>query len=774
MIGADKEWNKKRGFLLAFFSAVFISLDFARYVLTLESSECEGIMIWIKDSNLHFYLVMILIFLGVFFSVRIIFLALEFTAEGNGMFHISEAKQHVIVALPSVLILGSLLYWLCVKLDGEFPYDAHGMWPLYSVPKVLAAIFLAAGMLWVVYIAAGKRDLPNACLYIVYALCLILYFSSIYCVNVFKGDIHHKVAVFESIYNVCDFIPYTELTSGIYGHYGLFFLPPMRMAHGSLYMLAFVIALFGCVTEAATIYVCHKLLQKNVLRAAAACSSIFFVAVSALIPYWQVFPIRVVFPMVMCAYACFLAVHKKLVWCTRWMWLGYLLSSAAILWNTESGIFCVIAFCVYILMEQLQRHQWYEKYMMKMYVVLLLLSIFSLALAIGIVNAYNFFCGGGWILQEFFFPLFCKSYMDGVLRYDPPWGNHAWIYTFVLFMAVMAWALFHTRIFQDKLKKAVYKAPAAAVIAMCGLMLFSYYLNRAAYGNLCICFHFAICANALVIGETWPALRYHSRVISLEILARRAVAIVSIVIVVFLAVQMPFGIGQIEERREIGIYGTKDIEKELSDIAENIPENTYGVGCGISVLYHMLGWNNYAHVRDSSGFYINKNDAADVVLNEILGQDRFLLNDWQLNLTPKLFLLDPYYKLVEAFHVEGFDYCYYERCEEKVTDWLPRLIAASGENEKTADGRICISPDEYIAGTNIFMNKGEYMLSVTTDGRADLEICYGGKVRMRRKLAEGENNILYTIPVDVDSSEFKIVNTCGQEIRLSHLDMQAM
>ena len=66
MIGADKEWNKKRGFLLAFFSAVFISLDFARYVLTLESSECEGIMIWIKDSNLHFYLVMILIFWGVF------------------------------------------------------------------------------------------------------------------------------------------------------------------------------------------------------------------------------------------------------------------------------------------------------------------------------------------------------------------------------------------------------------------------------------------------------------------------------------------------------------------------------------------------------------------------------------------------------------------------------------------------------------------------------------------------------------------------------------
>lgn len=124
--------------------------------------------------------------------------------------------------------------------------------------------------------------------------------------------------------------------------------------------------------------------------------------------------------------------------------------------------------------------------------------------------------------------------------------------------------------------------------------------------------------------------------------------------------------------------------------------------------------------------------------------------------------------------MEGFDYCYYERCEEKVTDWLPRLIAASGENEKTADGRICISPDEYIAGTNIFMNKGEYMLSVTTDGRADLEICYGGKVRMRRKLAEGENNILYTIPVDVDSSEFKIVNTSGQEIRLSHLDMQAM
>lgn len=770
----EKEWNKKRIFLLAFFSAVLISLDFARYVLTIDSGRCEGIMIWMKDSNLHFYFVMLLVFFSVFLGVRAVFLLVEFTVGGNGTFPASSVKQHILVVFPAVLVLGMLIYWLCVKLDGEFPYDASQMWPLYSIPRGLAVLVLVFGMLWAVYIAAGKKDLPDVCLYIVYALCLILYFDSINCVNVFKGDIHHKAAVFESIYNVCDLVPYTELTSGIYGHYGLFFLLPMRMAGGSLHMLAAVMAFFGCVTEAATLYVCHKLLQKNVLRAAAACSSIFFVAVSALIPYWQIFPIREVFPMAVCAYACFLASHKKSVFGTKWMWIGYLLSGTAILWNTESGIFCVLAFGAYIFIEQLQSHQWYEKCMLRLYIVLALLSTASVVLAVGAVNVYNFFCGGEWILRDFFFPLFRKSYMDGVLRYDPPWGNHAWVYTFVLFTAVLAWAFFHTRLFQDRQGRTAFKAPAAAVIAVCGLMLFSYYLNRAAYGNLCICFHAAICANALVIGETWPALRHRGRMVSLDVLARRAVAIVSIVIVVFLGIQMPFGVRRVAERRERGIYELKDIEKGISEIAAGIPENTYGVGCGISVLYHMLGWDHYAHIRDSSDFYVNGNDAADFVLDEIIKQDRFLLNDWQLNLTAKLFLLEPYYKVVDSFSVEGFAYCYYERCEEKVTDWLPRLVSASEENEKTADGMICISPDEYITGTNIFMQKGQYMICITTDGEADLEISYGGKERVHQKLSEGENEVLFSVPMDVDGSEFKIKNAGSGEICLTHLDLQVV
>lgn len=770
----DKEWNSKRVFLIAFFSAVLISLDFTRYVLTLSEEECKGIMLWIKGSNLKLYLAVLAVFFIIFFGVRVVFLLLEFTAGGNGRFRASPNIQHIFVALPVILVLGGLVQWLCVNLAKEFPYGAHAMLPVYLVPKSLTVLFLILGAACVVYIAAGKKDLPSVCLWMIYALCLVFYFDAMNSINVYKADFYHKIAVFESIYNVCDFVPYTRTTSGIYGHYGLFFLLPMRMAHGSLYMLGALMGLCGCITEAAVLYVCHTFLQNNILRAVAACSSVFFAGVCVTAIYWQVWPLRVLFPMVMCAYVCFLVKHKQNTWCSKWMWLGYLLAGTAIIWNTESGVFCVIAVSVYILMEQLQIYQWYEKCMVKMYIKLIFSSIGSVVFAVTVVNIYNFLCGGKLILIDFFVPLFSESYMNDALRYDPVWGNYAWVYTFVLFLAVLAWAVFHTRLFQDKAEK-ICRVPAAAAIAVLGLLLFSYYLNRAAYGNLSICFPTAICANALIIRETWPALRCHDCAASLEVLAKRAVAIVTIVILVFLGIQMPYGAVRMSERRKIGSKDITGIEKGISDIANSVPENTYGAGGGISILYHMLGWDNYAHVRDISDFYLYEDDdAAEYVIEKLLEQDRFLLNDWRINLTARLFLLEPYYQIVDSFEIEGSTYCYYERCEEKVTDWLPRLVTVSEENRKSTDSQICISPEQFITGSNIFRKKGRYVLSVTVDGEAEVEISFEGKPRLHQKLSKGENHISFWPVIDLDQSEFKITNTSKNEIMITHLDLQAM
>lgn len=773
---ADQEWNLKRVFLTAFFSALFISLNFAGYVLTISKDSCSGVLLWIKDSNLHLYFVMLCLFFLVFFGVRISFLFLQFTLGGDGTYIIPIWQQRFLVAVPVIAVLGMLAHWLCVNHGGEFPFTGYQSLLILSIPRPAAVVILAAGAVLALLMTVWKKDMPDLCLYVIYAVCLVLYFDALNYVNIFNGDVWHSIATTETIYNVCDLTPYSKVTTGIYGHYGLFFLLPMRIAHGSPYMLAAMMGLSGCVAEAAVLYICHILLPKNILRAGAAFSSIFFVTVYMASQYWQSFPIRIMFPMLMCAYACFLAKRSKTVWRTRRMWLGYLLAGLAVLWNTETGIFCLAAFDAYLLIEQLQKQQWYQKCMWGIYAGLMLLSAGSIFFALGIVNFYNLCCGGKLIFRAFFFPLFSDSYMEDVLRYDPPWGNYAWIYTFFLFMALLAWAVYHTRLFQSSVREHVYKASAAAVIALCGLLPFSYYLNRAAYGNLSICFHAAVCANVLVLSETWTVIRQAAgRKTSLECLARRAVSIVIIVIISILAAQIPLAAVRMSDRRKAGVYELDDIKKDLAVLAERLPENTYGEGIGISIFYHMLGWDNYAHVRDISDFYVDGIEAAEFAAAELLEHKEFLMDSRDPRLLARIYLQKPYYEIVDTFTIHGYTFHYYKECEQEITDWLHRVVSVSEENEKSTDDTICISQGQYVAGPDIFMEKGEYALSVTADQAAEAEVsCGQDTVILKQNLKEGGNRIVFSLNEDTMNVRFKITNVGPAQLKLTKMNMQAI
>ena len=60
--------------------------------------------------------------------------------------------------------------------------------------------------------------------------------------------------------------------------------------------------------------------------------------------YWQLQPHRLVFPMLLAAICCSVcgkSSRKK----TARFWGGWLLCMLAVLWSTESGLFCIIGWC---------------------------------------------------------------------------------------------------------------------------------------------------------------------------------------------------------------------------------------------------------------------------------------------------------------------------------------------------------------------------------------------------------------------------------------------
>lgn len=659
-----RDVDSKKVILLAFGTASFFSLCFAKYVLNLEIENCEGFWLWIKNSNLHFYLSMLMCWGGAFFAVRIIFFPFSFVTN-NKIYELSLKKQGLIVAVLTGTLVAFLLQWFLVEQFEEYPYSAS-LQPIFSIPAGLAISLFSCGFIIAFYMIIKRKDISGLSLFVLYAFCLIVSFYSTYYVNIFKIEMHHAIAVLESIYNVCDLTPYAKETTGIYGHYALFFLLPVRLSHGSPYVVAGMMAIFECITAVSVFYVCHSLLPSNWLRAFVACAFVFYVATfGGGGPYWQIRPIRDMFPMLMSAYFLMLNNRKGHIWKTKWIWIGYTIASLAILWNTESGMFCMLAFSAYIIAEQLQAFRWYEKKMLFLYIEIILLCVCSVIVSVGIVNIYNLFCGGKLIFRVFFTPLFTETYINGI-SYSMPWGNHAWLYVLCLFFVALTWGLYHTSMFKKTEDDMSNDAPLSISLAILGLLTFSYYANRAAWGNLCICFCQALCINALVIKQTWIALNKWEKNISFDEFGKKVLAIVSIIIITSLGIQMPlFPIQMVKETHSLEARTMDNVMADLTVMSENLPPNTYGVGTGISVLYHMLGWDNYAHVTDFSDLSIAGEDAVNVILDEIMQEKGFLLSDVGVNVSAnervltELFRRDPTYRIVQTFLVQEHEFHYY-------------------------------------------------------------------------------------------------------------------
>ncbi len=770
--------DMRKVFFTAFCTAILVSLGFAAYILRITQDVESSVVGWVKESNMKFYFLLLLLFGAVFLMVRAACIPFHPMERAEKRRTISWGAQGILVGIPIAAAVGLLIRWFCVDWLTEFPNSAAGLFEMYSIPAVLWILLVVAAAFLSFFMVAKKRDIALVTVYVVYVFCLAIYFYSLYYVNLFQTDLHHSTAVVESIYNVCDLVPFSEVTTGIYGHYSLFFFLPVRLLNGSPYAVSGLIASAGCLSAAATFYVTHTLLPANWLRAAAACAAVSVTAILYGSPYWQIHPIRELFPMLMLAFACGLMKRGFRVWGTKWTWIGYGLGSLAVIWNTESGLFCLAAFSAYILMEQLQQYQWYERAILVCSIKLALFCAGSVLLSIAVVNSYNLLCGGKLILRAFFFPLFSNDYMNQSIRYDMVWGNYSWVYVFLLFTGLLAAGLYHTRLFRKKGSCTCREAPLAVMAALLGLFSFSYYANRAAYMNLTICYLEAVCANALMIGRTWKDIHVWNKNVGFFELAKKSIAVFTIFIVVTLGVQLPLSFIQLAgDAHQVQVRSAEGIQSDLSALIEEVPENTYGVGTGISMLYHMLDWDHYAHVRDFSDLYTGGNDVVtEALIEEILQKDDFLLSGVTNNvsLLARLFLREPSFQLKKTYHIQGYPFYYYQKAKEQASDWmLPYMYA--DENEKTNEQAIFVEPGKQIYGPYVYLKAGSYMLHVNTSGDAYLMIYYSGGSDMvlEQALSAGENQIAFTLLQDAWDLEFKIVNTGSKEIKIMDLYVEA-
>ena len=544
-------------------------------------------------------------------------------------------------------------------------------------PLAFRIILMLMCFWWTAAVTARNGDIGRETLYAVYGFSVLMTFMNIYIVNPFStlnGSADFSMALFddtsvtETIYNVLDGVPFTYTTSGLYGHYALFLWIPLKiLGSGNIhYKIIGLLAVCGCLAQIAVIYAIHVFGGKRWIRAVLALAAV----VRTTYTYPAVSPIRTLFPLLLCWYMAYLYRHKKKAWGgvkNRWFWIGFALCSAAVLWNTETGLGCLIGYAAYIFVEQWQNHAWLERKMIYVYASVAGALLGSVLLAVVILNLYNFSCGFTHpAFRAFFYPYVNSAFATEGIRCNLPLGNHAWQYLMALLLGSLCWALGHTRLCG---RKTAYMNEASVIAGMAaaGLIVFAYYVNVAHWGCMKIVHQIAVILSAVIITKLWPVLvkwKEHRR---MEHQISKSIVILALAVYSVLALQTLNDPVRLAAKNRAGAYSLNAAAADAEALSMEIPENTYGVGQGIHIIYHMLGWDNHAKYRDTTSINLNasgKEDAFDDLKAEILRHDSFLIGDayeCDKNLAAAVLAEDDRYVLDNQVSVCNMNYSYYVR-----------------------------------------------------------------------------------------------------------------
>lgn len=654
---------------ISFIISIFVSFAFIYYIYT--DSVQTSFAIWILDSNIKIYSVFLIFFFGSFFIVNMLG-----RIVGNSVWGGAREDDRLlpkttqILLTTAVVVVGFAIFahWAFITQFEEFGV-CNGTY--YAFPMAFRLILMLLIFFWMAWMIIRDKDIEDVSVWAMYAISIIVTFMGLFIANPFSFvnavsefsmGIYDNTSVTETIYNVFDGVPYLYSTTGLYGHYALFFLLPLKIIGAGSAQVVGLIALCGCLEQLATIYVIHTFAPRKWIKALLASAAV----IRTTYTYPAISPLRTLFPMILCAFITFLYIHNKQVWLTKWFCIGYAICSAAVLWNTETGIGCIIGFTAYILVEVWQQEAaiWWKRWLT--YLGCLAFSIGSILLAVVVVNIYNIICGASnLVFSSFFYPYISSSWTTEFLRCNVPLGNHAWIYIMLLLLGCASWGWYHTRIFHVDKCQFMKEAKLIAGMSFTGIIIFAYYFNEAHWGCMDIVHPIATCLVALILYKFWHVMSSGNNNARFANQLHRGIVILALLIFSLLAIEVVSDPIRISARYKAEAYNTELLREESEKLIAEIPAETYGVGQGINIIYHEIGWNNHANYRDTTAIDIaDNNGSMEQLVEEIITQDSFLIGNFISVSNDEAILdavlsADDSYRLKKTVTVMGCEYMYY-------------------------------------------------------------------------------------------------------------------
>lgn len=557
------------------------------------------------------------------------------------------------------VIFGMLTVWLAYGLlindTGYVGADVSGFW-WHRIPPQIVIVILVLVSLFFIYAVLLEKDSKvdnRIILYLYYGVMSVVYAGTVVYLNVFAGDLYHIDAYVHPIYSVFYNTPYSDASYSLYGHYELFYKLPMLIFGTSPRVICVILALIAFAQEIIVLHVIDKLTESKIIKIAAPIAMLVPTGCMFVSSSYQSTPHRTIFPAILILYG--MQCMEKQDFGARLRIVGNIICTLAIIWNTETGAVCCIAWFVYSMLRILQKADINAADVAKNIGAGILFILVDVFLAVLYVNIYNFCVGGGIFIKGFFYPYINGGFMD---HYDisVQFSNVPYIYILVLSLGAITYGASKTSLF---LKNACSKN--AALIALTGTVLLGqllYYVSRAAYYGLLTTFPFAFIlisffSNILAQGDisrkeisVYNAMRYSIGGISASCIA------------VLLCMSGILG-EKYADSFSAGRYDIVDYKTELAEFKDIVEKDTYAVGWGADEIYGILGWDAKYHMLGTTDVLLDPeaNRAIyDLLYDAVNKESKVLLSDAAY----KLLNID--YAMLDEFRVLGGTYGYFERC----------------------------------------------------------------------------------------------------------------
>ncbi|MCR5798891.1 MAG: hypothetical protein K6G69_02355 [Lachnospiraceae bacterium] len=476
----------------------------------------------------------------------------------------------------------------------------------------------------------------------------------VYAPNLYKNGgawkLWHVHAYTNSIVNIMNLHPYDDSTASIYGHYGLIYYPFVRLLGNNYKAIAITIALFAFIT-----YICVSYVLINMVKD----DSIYILSILAILgigisfmgegQYYQILPHRCLFPALTLALITWHIRHQereKLYWA-----LKLICGILSVIFNLETGMVCLVTLSFVSFVEKKDKRV-ASFFAQGLYMMLCVISSYL------IVNAYNILVGGEWNgKRTFIFPIASDGYnMFKLLRVEitNPISGYFIQIVFLLLGFGVALVKYH-----DKNEPRNYRERHLTVmsIAMCGIGVFTYFIDRPAASCMAIAhiqFVMILASYSDAFYET--ELKKEFIFNNPEKVFKTTTVSIAFLLIAWLALENLMTIGYVVDDRNRTVWEQASLEEDIKDFREWRKEGAIAFGIGIPELYYMIGEDTGIALSDWSGT-INGH-GYDKLREMLTAEDDVIVTSELYNYDDRVHEMLAEYTISNTFTGNNFE-CYY-------------------------------------------------------------------------------------------------------------------